>query len=109
MSLIILFILVKINEAQRIITINDGRFENDGRCTAIPGYGGAPGAAHRASPHAVREQQGYVWVWGEAEDVPETEPFRFRLADAPGNRVLRYADVELDLPSLDVIRVLAGL
>lgn len=60
------------------------RFEPDGRCTAIPGFAGAPGAAHRAPAHAAREQQGYVWVWGEPEEVPEVEPFRFRLADAPG-------------------------
>ncbi|MEQ1508090.1 MAG: aromatic ring-hydroxylating dioxygenase subunit alpha [Myxococcota bacterium] len=66
------------------------RFEPGGRCKAIPGYTGeSDRSAHAADAHAVREQQGYVWVWGRAGEVPEVEPFRFRFADTPGYTVVR--------------------
>lgn len=58
------------------------RFAPDGRCVHIPALDGDPDrAAHRASTHAVREQQGFVWVWGVPGEEPDTDPYRFALAD----------------------------
>jgi phenylpropionate dioxygenase-like ring-hydroxylating dioxygenase large terminal subunit len=57
------------------------RFDGSGACTHVPGLDGAPGRAQRATSFAARESQGFVWVWGEPETEPTTEPFRFRLAD----------------------------
>ena len=58
------------------------RFETDGRCAAVPGLDGpADHPARRVQAWRVREQQGFVWVWGNAETEPVGEPFRFRYAD----------------------------
>ncbi|MEZ4237628.1 MAG: aromatic ring-hydroxylating dioxygenase subunit alpha [Myxococcota bacterium] len=66
------------------------RFDAAGRCKAIPGLAGEPDrAAHAALAHDVREQQGYVWVWGRAGEPGEGEPFRFRHADDPQYTVVR--------------------
>jgi phenylpropionate dioxygenase-like ring-hydroxylating dioxygenase large terminal subunit len=66
------------------------RFDAGGRCKAIPGLSGDPDkAAHAADAHAVREQQGFVWVWGEPGEAPVGEPFRFRCADDRSYLVVR--------------------
>jgi phenylpropionate dioxygenase-like ring-hydroxylating dioxygenase large terminal subunit len=66
------------------------RFAADGRCTAIPGLDGpADHPARRATAYPVREQQGFVWVWGEPDKEPVGEPFRFRLADDPAYLTVR--------------------
>ncbi|MCB9685605.1 MAG: aromatic ring-hydroxylating dioxygenase subunit alpha [Alphaproteobacteria bacterium] len=65
------------------------RFRPDGACTHVPGLSGAPGKAHGASAYPVREQQGFVWIWGDPEVAPEGEPFRFRLADDPTYTTVR--------------------
>jgi phenylpropionate dioxygenase-like ring-hydroxylating dioxygenase large terminal subunit len=66
------------------------QFDPGGRCKAIPGLPGDPDrAAHAAEAHAVREQQGFVWVWGEPGEAPDVEPFHFRCAEAPGYLVVR--------------------
>jgi len=65
------------------------RFARDGRCAHIPALDGPPGAAHSADAHTVREQQGFVWIWGQAGGEPDTDPFHFSLIDAPGYLVVR--------------------
>jgi phenylpropionate dioxygenase-like ring-hydroxylating dioxygenase large terminal subunit len=58
------------------------RFGQDGGCRAVPGLpGDADTAARRAPAWVVREQQGFVWVWGDRDSAPEGEPFRFPLMD----------------------------
>ena len=55
------------------------RFDGDGHCTRVPAL--APGA--RLGPGvkawAVREQQGFVWVYAEADEQPDKEPHFFPL------------------------------
>ncbi len=57
------------------------RFRPDGACALVPGLSGAPGRAQAATGFPVREQQGFVWIWGDLDAPPEGEPFRFRYAD----------------------------
>lgn len=66
------------------------RFGTDGQCKAIPGLNGhCDRAAYAAEAHAVREQQGFVWVWGEAGAEPTGDPFVFRLAEDRSYLVVR--------------------
>ncbi len=61
------------------------RFDRDGRCKKVPSLCGASeGASRDVAAHACREQDGYVWVWGEPGEAPDVEPFRFAYLDAPG-------------------------
>jgi phenylpropionate dioxygenase-like ring-hydroxylating dioxygenase large terminal subunit len=49
------------------------RFAGDGTCVAVPGLcEGAEAAApaRRAASHPVREQDGFVWVWGAPGELP---------------------------------------
>jgi phenylpropionate dioxygenase-like ring-hydroxylating dioxygenase large terminal subunit len=67
-------------------------FDPDGVCRAIPGLvGEATHPARCVTSFPVREQQGVVWVWMAPDDPPDTEPFHFRLLDAPGYTVVRRA------------------
>lgn len=66
------------------------RFDPGGRCRAIPGLAGETDkTAFSATAFAVREAQGYLWVWGEPGEVPETAPFVFGYLDRPGYLVVR--------------------
>lgn len=66
------------------------QFDTGGRCRHIPALHGEPDAANRRVPSfAVREQQGFVWVWGRPDEVPEVEPFRFAWAESPDHVVIR--------------------
>lgn len=66
------------------------RFDPGGRCRGIPGYTGETDkTAYSATAHAVREEQGYLWVWGQPGEVPETAPFTFRYLGQPGYLVVR--------------------
>lgn len=54
------------------------RFDGTGRCTAVPALEPAVGqgfSPRDASPRAVREQDGVVWIWGSADVVPNRDPF----------------------------------
>ncbi|MEN0062580.1 MAG: aromatic ring-hydroxylating dioxygenase subunit alpha [Myxococcota bacterium] len=64
------------------------RFAASGHCTAVPALDGAPDRAHRASALPVREQQGYVWAWGEPDGDPKGEPWKFALIDETGYLVV---------------------
>jgi phenylpropionate dioxygenase-like ring-hydroxylating dioxygenase large terminal subunit len=52
-------------------------FSTEGRCTKIPGLVNdeVDKRGRRATSYPVREQQGYVWVFPNAEVEPTTEPF----------------------------------
>jgi phenylpropionate dioxygenase-like ring-hydroxylating dioxygenase large terminal subunit len=63
-------------------------FDGDGRCTAVPAL--ATPVGDEASPRDavsrwVREEDGFVWVWGAADVEPDRHPFRLpQLEDGPG-------------------------
>lgn len=66
------------------------RFDKGGACTLVPalvGESNTPGRRCAAFP--VKEQQGYVWVWADAESEPDREPWTFQLADAKGYLTVR--------------------
>jgi phenylpropionate dioxygenase-like ring-hydroxylating dioxygenase large terminal subunit len=66
------------------------QFARDGRCAKIPGYEGeADHPSRRPVAYAVREQQGFVWAWGDPDQEPVGDPFWFRLADNPDYLVVR--------------------
>jgi phenylpropionate dioxygenase-like ring-hydroxylating dioxygenase large terminal subunit len=68
------------------------RFERGGRCTAVPGLDGeADVPARCATRYEVREQQGFIWVWGDPATQPVGEPFHFRCADDPAYLTVRRA------------------
>ncbi|MEO0599943.1 MAG: aromatic ring-hydroxylating dioxygenase subunit alpha [Myxococcota bacterium] len=58
------------------------RFDAEGRCTALPALDGAPDRSHAAAALPVREQQGYVWAWGDPGCEPVGDPWRFVLAES---------------------------
>src|SRR3954447_11526083 len=51
------------------------QFEGAGRCVDIPGLLGGEGKERRAPAAAVREQDGFVWVYPELDAEPDAEPF----------------------------------
>lgn len=66
------------------------RFGTDGHCKLIPGLDGSPDRkAYAALSFPVREQQGYVWVWGDPESAPDRDPFVFRLAEDPNYLIVK--------------------
>lgn len=65
-------------------------FDRAGACRDVPGLiGPAENPARCVTSFPVREQQGHVWVWMDPAVEPDTEPFHFRLADAPGYLTVR--------------------
>lgn len=68
------------------------RFSPEGDVTRVPGLAEGRALPGRcATSWRVREQQGLVWVWMDPEVEPDTEPFQFPLADAPGYVTVRKA------------------
>jgi len=66
------------------------RFDGGGRCRFIPSLKGDCAAKARNVPSfAAREQDGFVWVYATPDVAPASEPYRFRLADAPGYTSVR--------------------
>ncbi|MGQ0506139.1 MAG: Rieske 2Fe-2S domain-containing protein [Myxococcaceae bacterium] len=67
------------------------RFDRTGQCRAIPGLEGEPDAkSRRASSYAVRELDGFVWVYSTPDVAPSDAPFRFpALEDARYHHVRR--------------------
>lgn len=84
------------------------RFAAEGRCTHVPGLVQARGGGRDAPSHATVEQDGFVWVWGQAgaePDLPPPEVPRFgggysevrRSVDFPGT-LHATAENALDVP-----------
>jgi phenylpropionate dioxygenase-like ring-hydroxylating dioxygenase large terminal subunit len=89
------------------------RFDTAGACRAVPGLCGSDAAAspngagtrdepangaasngHRptardAVAHPVVEQDGFVWVFGQPGEMPQTRPMRFELAGDPAYTTVR--------------------
>ncbi len=67
------------------------RFDQSGACKKVPSLACATEAAGRAAPaFACREQDGFVWIWAEADAEPVGDPFRFPLVGAPGYTTVRH-------------------
>lgn len=65
-------------------------FDTQGHCQRIPALIGEPDKqARRVKAHPVREQQGFLWVWGDPDTPPDTEPYSFPYADREGYLVVR--------------------
>ncbi len=66
------------------------RFTPDGACAHIPGLANEQERASRRS-HAlpVREAQGCIWVWPDADHAPDHEPFTFQHAEREGYLTVR--------------------
>jgi nitrite reductase/ring-hydroxylating ferredoxin subunit len=74
------------------------QFDGGGRCRLVPGLQSSPNSDARGrnvAAHATRERDGLVWVWGEPDVEPATEPPSFAAAPDP-----RYATIVrvLDFP-----------
>ncbi len=66
------------------------RFDQRGECTHVPALvGEATTPGRRCAAFPVKEQQGYVWIWADAESAPDREPWTFRLSDARGYLTVR--------------------
>jgi phenylpropionate dioxygenase-like ring-hydroxylating dioxygenase large terminal subunit len=68
------------------------RFDADGACRLVPALADeADRKARRATTHAVREQDGFVWVYSTPDAAPMREPYRFPAVDG------RYATIRRDV------------
>lgn len=69
------------------------RFNPEGRCSAIPGLcsGSSDQPARRVPAFAVREQQGFVWVYAAANIAPDHEPLTFPESDNPRYQQLNWS------------------
>ncbi|HEY0466849.1 MAG TPA: aromatic ring-hydroxylating dioxygenase subunit alpha [Polyangiaceae bacterium] len=73
------------------------QFEGNGRCAQIPGLLGTEGKERRAPAAAVRERDGFVWVYPELDTQPESEPFPLPAASSDYARVVREVETEATL------------
>jgi len=73
------------------------QFEGGGRCVHIPGLLASEGKERRASAAAVREQDGFVWVYPELDSQPEAEPFSLPGAGLDYARVVREVETDSTL------------
>jgi phenylpropionate dioxygenase-like ring-hydroxylating dioxygenase large terminal subunit len=65
-------------------------FDREGACKRIPSLLSEPEKqSRRAISFPVREQQGFVWVWGDPESPPDTDPYTFAYANKPGYLAVR--------------------
>jgi phenylpropionate dioxygenase-like ring-hydroxylating dioxygenase large terminal subunit len=65
-------------------------FDRSGGCRLVPGLMGDPAAkGRRAASFAVREGQGFVWVYASPDVRPVREPFRFPLLEEKGYTTVR--------------------
>ena len=73
------------------------QFQGDGRCSHIPGLLVRGERERRAPAAAVREQDGFVWVYPELDQQPETAPFELPTAGVDYARVVREVETEASL------------
>ena len=61
------------------------RFDGSGACTNIPSFlGEADAKARRCASYPTIEQQGFVWAYSTAGEMPESRPHRFERMGQPG-------------------------
>ncbi len=66
-------------------------FDTAGRCQRVPTLIGEADKQGRAvAAYPIREQQGLVWIWGDPEVEPDTEPYTFPFADRDGYLTVRH-------------------
>ena len=69
------------------------QFEAHGRCALVPGLvGDREARERRANACATREQDGLIWVWGELDEEPTSEPFALGDAASGYTRVVRRVE-----------------
>lgn len=73
------------------------QFEGDGLCSHVPGLLGGTARERRAPAAAVREQDGFVWVYPELDAAPESTPFPLPDAGSGYTRVVREVRTEATL------------
>ena len=65
-------------------------FDGAGVCRKVPGLVTEPEAKGRNAPaYAVVEQDGFVWVWAEADDEPDETPYKLPVGDGRGYTIVR--------------------
>jgi nitrite reductase/ring-hydroxylating ferredoxin subunit len=65
-------------------------FDCSGVCRKVPGLTSEPEARGRNAPSfAVREQDGFVWVWAEPDDEPTEDPYKLPIGDGRGYTIVR--------------------
>jgi phenylpropionate dioxygenase-like ring-hydroxylating dioxygenase large terminal subunit len=66
------------------------QYDGDGACRFVPALCGPQEArSRRVAAFPAVEQQGFVWIWPDAERPPVGEPFRLPYVDEPGYRTFR--------------------
>jgi phenylpropionate dioxygenase-like ring-hydroxylating dioxygenase large terminal subunit len=66
------------------------RFDGGGACRAIPSFTGtAEGKARSCPSYPTIEQQGFVWAYSSAGDMPSSRPHRFEYVDDPAYITVR--------------------
>ena len=78
------------------------QFEGSGRCAHIPGLLGDAARERRAPAAAVREQDGFVWVYPELDVTPAAGvlPFALHPPGAGYTRVVRVVEAESTLHAM---------
>jgi phenylpropionate dioxygenase-like ring-hydroxylating dioxygenase large terminal subunit len=72
--------LGSVQDGRLVCAYHGWQFDTAGECRLIPSLTGKPeGKARRATRFATREKHGFVWVYGEPETEPTTEPHEFAL------------------------------
>jgi phenylpropionate dioxygenase-like ring-hydroxylating dioxygenase large terminal subunit len=72
------------------------QFEAGGRCALVPGLLG-DARDRRAPSAAVREQDGFVWVYPDLDRAPDSEPFALPTTGPDYARAVRVVETEATL------------
>lgn len=77
-------------------------FDQAGACRSVPGLCGEPDHPSRRVPSfASRDSQGWVWVYSEADVVPDSDPYQIPCANQAGYLTIRE---RLEMPGpLDAV------
>jgi phenylpropionate dioxygenase-like ring-hydroxylating dioxygenase large terminal subunit len=74
------------------------RYDSDGHCRLVPGLmADASSRTRDVETHAVCEQGGFVWVWGEAGASPTRDPFPMPQLGRGAGQIIFPCDLEATL------------
>lgn len=73
------------------------QFEGAGRCVHVPGLLDDQARERRVPAAAVREQDGFIWVYPELDQEPDGDPFPLPSAGVDYARVVRQVEAEASL------------
>jgi phenylpropionate dioxygenase-like ring-hydroxylating dioxygenase large terminal subunit len=76
------------------------QFEGSGRCTHVPGLLGDAARERRAPAAAVREQDGFIWVYPELDAEPAAVPFLLQSPGSGYTRVVREVEADATLHAM---------